>query len=545
MAAYIGQALLYGYTPRIILNRIAHQFPQHANKIHAAQAAGYTADMILKSITEPDKKNKKNSDDYLTEHEKIHKRGKERKTKAALLAVAALGTAGGVATGLHALGSAGQAVRPSQILPAPQRQMQQRPGATINVPNRQLPNQQRQLPAPQGKGPQNPTIPPQIGGQPQGPKSPKSPKGPIISPNEPKAAPQVGMPPIPIDPRQSVDLVKNLKEDNRFNTILQSGHDSATAALILRKLIPKEKISVLEKVEGGLEKIVEDYSSYLQAQAQQQVQNQTQQPQVQPQQEMQGQQPQEPHPNSARSQQLARQMQQPEPTPGIDIQEEMVAPQFREKPPQELEVSPQQKIEQQVEKEIPQEITQQPIKKAEFKPLDVDFKKLVITPHGIGEIKHESKKGVIAKVNGKEKSFFPEEIEKPSQDIIEVVSNILEIPEVDRSSNIALFTYDPEEEKMYIQYHNGESYKYLKMPRSKIINIANKMHIPITEGKNIFGAWSPEDKESIGASLFQEVLKDPMYAKPKKGEPANPNYVKLETMYDYWEKLRKKSKKKA
>ena len=75
--------------------------------------------------------------------------------------------------------------------------------------------------------------------------------------------------------------------------------------------------------------------------------------------------------------------------------------------------------------------------------------------------------------------------------------------------------------------------------------ITNKLHIPITEGKNIFGAWSPEDKESLGAALFQEIISDPLYKKPKKGEPPNPNYVKLDTMYDYWKKLRKQPKRKT
>jgi hypothetical protein len=541
MSALIGKALLYGYTPRVILNKISRQFPKAANAIYAAQAAGYTADTILQAISDPKKKNKANADDYLTEHEKIKKRGKKRQKRSALTALGALGTAGAVGTGLYALSQAGKAIQPSAVLPAIRGQVQGRQGTTINIPNPRLGNQQGQVPG-NGAPPQisfNPLNNPPNNPPPQSPRGPNKPNGPIRPTPQsqgPKAAPQVGMPPVKIDPQQSVNLVKNLKEDNKFNTVLQGGHDPATAALILQKLLPKEKVALLEKVEGGLEKVVEDYGMFLQSQKQQKQQPQEQQ---QPQsilQEMMGQKQQEP--------------QQSPPTPGIDVQEDMIAPQFRAKQPQEMQ-GLQEQQEQSIEQSLPEgielpPITQpQPVKKAEHKPLDIDFKKLVITPHGVGEIKHEGKKGIIAKVNGKDKSFFPNEIEKPSQDVIEAVSNILQIPEEDRSSNVALFTYDPDEEKMFIQYHNGESYKYLHVSREKMMRIANKLHIPITEGKNIFGAWSPEDKESLGAALFQEILSDPLYKKPKKGEPPNPNYVKLDTMYDYWKKLRKQPKRKT
>ena len=39
------------------------------------------------------------------------------------------------------------------------------------------------------------------------------------------------------------------------------------------------------------------------------------------------------------------------------------------------------------------------------------------------------------------------------------------------------------------------------------------MGIPITQGKNIFGAWSPEDKKSLGATLIKEIINDPKYKK--------------------------------
>jgi hypothetical protein len=171
---------------------------------------------------------------------------------------------------------------------------------------------------------------------------------------------------------------------------------------------------------------------------------------------------------------------------------------------------------------------------------------LVIKPDGsIGEVKGEDKSGALVETNGKASKVPLDDLESEPEDVISITQDLLKIPEVDRSSVVSLFTYDPEERDMFIQYHNGETYRYLDVDPQKVMNVANKMGIPVTEGKNIFGAWSPEDKKSLGATLIQEFLKDPKYAKPKKGEPANPNYKKLETLYDYWEKLRRKPKKKS
>ena len=193
------------------------------------------------------------------------------------------------------------------------------------------------------------------------------------------------------------------------------------------------------------------------------------------------------------------------------------------------------------QQEVPQEpIQQEPVN---VKPFDKGTE--VLTPNGeIGEIVANNGKDLLVKENGKTKKFDADELEQEPEEAIEAVQNILKIPEVDRSSIVSLFSYDPSDEEMFIQFHTGDSYKYLDVPLEKVITIANKLGIPITEGQNIFGGWSPEDKKSLGATLIKEIIADPKYKKSKKGEPENPNYRKLDTYYDYWEKLRKKPKKK-
>lgn len=198
-------------------------------------------------------------------------------------------------------------------------------------------------------------------------------------------------------------------------------------------------------------------------------------------------------------------------------------------------VEPQQKaIEKKFTDALPEEKEERRIAKQDT----------VATPQGIGEVKEIRNGKAIVEVDGKKHQVDEEDLEEEPQEIIETVKNLLKIPEVDRSSVVSLFTYDPTDNEMYVQFHNGDTTKYLDVDPKKVFNIANKMGIPITEGKNIFGAWSPQDKNSLGAALIKEIINDPKYKKSKKGQPQNPNYRNLETLYDYWEKLRKKPKRK-
>ena len=168
----------------------------------------------------------------------------------------------------------------------------------------------------------------------------------------------------------------------------------------------------------------------------------------------------------------------------------------------------------------------------------------VASPQGVGEVKEIRGDKALVEVDGKLHKVDLEDLEQESEDVIETVQNLLKIPEVDRSSVVSLFTYDPTDKEMYIQFHSGDTTKYFDVDPEKVYAVANKMGIPITQGKNIFGAWSPEDKQSLGATLIKEIINDPKYKKSKKGEAPNPNYRNLETLYDYWEKLRKKPKRK-
>lgn len=157
-----------------------------------------------------------------------------------------------------------------------------------------------------------------------------------------------------------------------------------------------------------------------------------------------------------------------------------------------------------------------------------------------GEIKDMKQKEALVSDNGKVHKVKLDELEKPPEDLIETVQNLLQIPEVDRSAVISLVTYRPSTKQMFVQYHNGETYVYEDIPQERVDEIANAMGVPVTSGKNIYGAWEQGKQDSRGAALIHGILRDPRYSKENEGK----TWEKIGTFYDYWKGLRKKPKRK-
>lgn len=447
MFAPIAQAISKGFSSTQVLKHIAKKYPEYSNVINTSLAAGYTAEMILKKISGKEGKSK-NSDQFLTEHEKTVRKDKENKKQDRVNALSALGAAGAVGAGLYGLsqmGRAGQAIRPSEIIQT------QKP---LGIPATQM---RRGLPAPG-----------QPAGATQAPTAPPMPTPPPVAPTAPPT-------PSPVQGKAS-DIINSLNIGSQVKNIATINTAKDTAAVIEQHMLTKEQKKFLKKNNINLEQVVGQYLQEVEAEENQPIEQQAQQ-----------------------------------------------------------EAAPQQPAQE----AVPQEVAPPP------EPPRKEMGSVVVTPNGeVGEIKAKDKAGVLVEVNGKAKRYTEDQLEGEDKDVVEAVQQILDIPEVDRSSIVSLFTYDPEDNAMYIQFHTGDTYKYLDVDPKKVYAVANKMGIPITKGKNIFGAWSPQDKKSLGATLIQEIMKDPKYAKPKHGQPENPNYRRLDTLYDYWTKLRKPPKRK-
>lgn len=255
MASLIINAIKQGFNSKQILQHIGKKYPHYANAINISQAAGFTPEKILKYLNEG---NAENSDGYLTSHERLRKADKRTQRNKGLAVLGTLGTVAAAGTTAYGLANANKAINPTSILPAlPQR----RP----SLQQRQLPQAQprQNLPyRPGGPGP-TPKQPPSGPGPQQPPQTPMNrPPSPIIPPNIitlPQSSTQNQPAIIPPNPERSTKLIKTLGIGDRVEKVLKGGLGVTTAAQILRTMIPKNKLALLDKEEGGLEQIIKDY----------------------------------------------------------------------------------------------------------------------------------------------------------------------------------------------------------------------------------------------------------------------------------------------
>ncbi|MES2875435.1 MAG: hypothetical protein V4708_17055 [Bacteroidota bacterium] len=504
----IAAALFKGYTSRTVLNHLARQSPRYGNAINNAIHLGYAGTSILRAITGD--KNIPN-EGQLTAFERYKKSIKANETKRAMKVVGTLGTGAAIGAAAYGIfkGAPSGSPRNPQVLgpatpgpsgaglpPAPTRGP-----TTLNQPRTGIPYQSPRPGLPQHGGPQpnksydRPSViqagyekrPTKLSPERQSIMNKLPEKKP--SPYEIKATQVKSFP-------QLTDLVeRSLSFGRSPEEIYEHVKGSKFYSGIVNEVEQKTGVPFIETINQFKEHQMKEQGS--QEQIPQQSQTQEQPPQV-------------------------------ENTIPVEVQ----------KLP---EVMPEQPaiIDQKQPESSP--IFSHEEKKS---PKSIEKGSAVMTPTGAGTVKTVKGQDAYIEEDGKLKKVPLGKLEEPSEGVREAVHRILDIPEEDRSSNVSLFTYDPIDSRAYFQFHNGESYVYLDMDPEIVRNIAEKNAVPITSGKNIYGEWSPDDKESLGASLWAYILKNPKYKKSGKGEEPNPFYRKLDTKYDYYKKLRIQSKRK-
>lgn len=173
-------------------------------------------------------------------------------------------------------------------------------------------------------------------------------------------------------------------------------------------------------------------------------------------------------------------------------------------------------------------------------PTKLEKGSIVATPNGeVGELKSVRNKEALVDDQGKLHKLKIKDLQLPDEKVQQTVARLLEIPEIDKSSLINYWSYDPEDKELFLMFHNGETYKYLDVPEELETELSEAAISPRTKGENEFGAWSQEDPSSRGATFIQKLIAHPKYKKPGKGESLNPFYRKLRKGYDYWTSLRK------
>lgn len=165
---------------------------------------------------------------------------------------------------------------------------------------------------------------------------------------------------------------------------------------------------------------------------------------------------------------------------------------------------------------------------------------IVATPDGeVGEIKDIRQTEGLVDEDGKLHKVKLSDIQMPDEKIQQTVARLLEIPEIDKSSIINYWAYDPTDKELFLMFHNGETYKYSDVPEELESELAEAGVSPKTKGENEFGAWAQDDPTSRGATFINKLISHPKYKRSTKGAEPNPHYRKLRKGYDYWTKLRK------
>jgi len=488
MASALFSAIGRGYSARTILNSIAKATPKYGTAITNAYYYGYTAEQILSRIASNRDKKNYDPDMFLTSYERILNNDQKNKKKALLKTLAATGTLAAVGAGMYALIQKNKAIRPDEILmPGQKASKKGLPYKTIAQDNKQIGYDQKLIPYnPKLIGHQKPLITPYTNSQqPQ--------QGPPIAPQQPIQSNQAQVPSqqanqSPPSYTKSVDLVKNLREETRFNNLVGAGYDEKTTELMLRSTLPKETIALFDKSNGGLEQLVKDYSLYLK-----------ENPQV-----------------SAFQKNLEKEKQQQQIVP--KNQEQKIEPQQRPQPLQQQPDHPKEEIQQ--DEQVQQQPSIQPTAPLSTSTPFQATKPLASLKNGkIGEV--ESLKNGVATINVDGKTFKekasnitsePPEIESAVREVIN------SIPENLKSTALQTMVYIPENRVLLSQFYDGKWAWYLDFDEDTYKNIALGTYQPKGQGKTGIAEYKPGVADSRGAGFHNEVKINPKYSKENKGK---------------------------
>jgi len=456
MVSALFSAIGKGYTAKTILNHIAEKFPKSASGIHNAYVYGYTANQILSRMASKKDKKHYDPDQFLTEHEKVQNRDLEQKKKAGMQVIGALAAAGAVTAGAYALYRRNRPPK-VEILPA--------------LKGKQKP---RQL-----SGPEEPKRLPYISRQAEQKEQPLPPQTiqPVQSREENQMPSQTAQPDFS---QKSVDLIKNLKEDTRFKNIIEGGYEAPITAGILRNLIPKNILSVLEKSEGGLEQLVKDYTGYL---------------------------------KETTKEQPIQQEQKGFESP---IQQSQSLRNPEQQMSQEIFENKQRKAEQDLSPIAP--LTEGSSQVPEISTR-IESKPLVSLKNGqVGEV--ESIKNGVASVNvnGQTKKEKVSNVSEEPRGIEDAVRDLInKIPEGMKSTALQSMVHIPGMNTLLTQFYDGKWAWYLDVPEDLYQSIALGTYEPKGQSVTGIGEYKPGVADSRGSGFHNEIKINPKYSKENKG----------------------------
>lgn len=482
MTASILNAIGKGFTAKQVLNRVANKFPQYADNIYAAQAAGYTANQVLRNISKNKQSNSDDDNSYLTDHEKGVKQDEINRRSEALQFLGILGAAGATASALYAYNRSNRGVKPDEILDREKNQLVIRNNQgpdTRPTSNKSLQNHQRQLDNKQRQVEFNDNEKNQESHQNQ--QSEQTPQN--LSPDIKQ---KTNLPPLKLFEEKYSDVT------SKIDQLIGSGNDEDRISAYMNAFHTKEAMKAEKDMRRPFKEIVKEYMEAKRGQESPDSQikegrQETQQP-IQ--------------------QELPKEVPQQQVTA-----EETRSP---EKP-----IQPVMPIANQ---EMNQMGMQNPVAPAEQIPIK-GIDKIVMTPKGPGEITHQGKEGSIVQLGNEKKSFFDKDIENAPEDLEDVVRELMSmIPENEKSTAIQGSTFVELPENPLIKsvttmkFYDGKIAWYLNMPKQNYDEICLGTYTPKGQGKTGIAEYNPGVADSRGSAFHHLVKINPLYSKENKNK---------------------------
>ncbi len=176
--------------------------------------------------------------------------------------------------------------------------------------------------------------------------------------------------------------------------------------------------------------------------------------------------------------------------------------------------------------------------------LPIKKNETVVSPQGVGEVKEIRNGKAIVEIDGKKHQVDEDDLESEPKDVADLYDDLFNaIPDQYKSRMMNYAGYDEESNELLFRPHGGAAYVYKDIPPEFAEELKNRLHKAKTSGSNMYGMWSEGD-QSYGAGM-SKLIKELQAQYGGKGK----EYVrKFNTLFDilgipHEEKKRKEQEK--
>lgn len=187
-----------------------------------------------------------------------------------------------------------------------------------------------------------------------------------------------------------------------------------------------------------------------------------------------------------------------------------------------------------------EELTEKPT--AEQQP-KIEKSSIVASPNGVGEVKEIRNGQAVIDVDGKLHRVKESELEAEPEEVkqAKINTDLSKIPEDLRSAPLNEVYIPHDRRHVTVKYNAGlqpKRYIYFRkdgkpVSTDYINKIVSGVQLPVTSGKNFWGAWNAETSDSRGSANYHELVKNAQ----EEGEPDDPSkeywFIQEEALYEH------------